>query len=147
MNRALAVACLSLAYIAARPYISDVTPTIVPVVPLPPDTLGLNSVVQGMSADDRTALRETYATLSRAVADDTSDEPVFATTGAVRSAHRAALHVVWKGAMNNNPGKYPGLREGIERVMADEVGMDDVAMSPALRSSVSQTFDKLSKAF
>ena len=144
MNRALVAAVLVLGYIAARPYTNNF-PAV--VVPDEADALGLTKVVKAMSSEDRTALRETYAFLSRVVASDTSAEPVYDTTSAVRRAHRAALQAVWQGVLDNRAGEYPGLREGIERIISEQVGMDDVPMSPALREKISAAFDNLSRAF
>lgn len=141
MNRFLLAAVVALAYVAARQ--SPLVPSVPVVVP----DSSLSAVVSTMSSQDRLALREAYAALSTAVAEDTSTEPIFIDIAAVRRAHRAALHMVWKGVMGNNAGKYPGLREKLEEQFAQKIGDDDVIVNPTIRATVAQAFSEISAAF
>jgi hypothetical protein len=86
-----------------------------------------------MSVRDRTALREGYQILARSIDADPPEEPVFDTVLAIRQAHRAALLCVWRGVLDNPPGKYPGLREALEECVHKRLGSDDAAVSPPIR--------------
>lgn len=141
MNRFLLAAVVALAYVAVRQ--SPLVPTVPVVVP----DSSLSAVVATMSSQDRLAMREAYAALSTAVQEDTSTEPIFPDIAAVRRAHRAALHMVWKGVMGNNAGKYPGLREKLEEQFVQKIGDDDVIVNPTIRATVAQAFSEISAAF
>lgn len=95
---------------------------------------------------DRRALSETYAIIAKSVAANPVDEPVFTDIGDVRRAHRAALLSVWRGVLGNQPGKYPGLREGLESYVDQQVGSADVPLSPQVQQQAVDAFQKLSDA-
>jgi hypothetical protein len=100
-----------------------------------------------MSAEDRSAMRDAYSVLSRSVSADPADEPVFLDVASVRRAHRAALLVVWQGALSNKPGEVAGLREALEGALSSKVGADDVVLNPALRSAIAQAFADIAASF
>jgi hypothetical protein len=100
----------------------------------------LAGVAKKMTAAERSGLHDAYAILGRAVEADPESEPVFEDTAAVRRAHRAALLVVWKGVFDNNPGKYPGLREALEGEVERSLGTAEVPLNPTLQRQVAKTF-------
>lgn len=93
-----------------------------------------------MTATERSGISEGYAILGRAIKANPDAEPVFPDTAAIRRAHRAALLVVWRGAFNNEPGKYPGLREALEGEVNKGIGDADIPLNPALQQQAAQTF-------
>lgn len=121
---------LALSYLGIRnqPAIwpRPITPAVAPVAELV-------ALVRTMSVRDRTALREAYQILARSIDADPPEEPVFDTVLAIRQAHRAALLCVWRGVLDNPPGKYPGLREALEECVHKRLGSDDAAVSPPIR--------------
>ncbi len=114
-----------------------------PVVPVS----GLQSTVNKMSSQERKAMAEFYSILSKSIAADPESEPVFTTKGAFRKAHRAGLLMLWKGLLDNEPGKYPTLREELEQFLADEIGLADTPMNQEDKQQVSNSLSKLSGIF
>jgi hypothetical protein len=116
--------------------------------PLRPEpALGLAGYAQRMSRSERTAMSEAYQILSRAVAADPVEEPVFGTTQALREAHRAALLVVWRGVLANPAGKYPGLREELEGALEQQVGIEDVPMTPTIQGQAVKALADIASQF
>lgn len=138
MNRTVLCLLLGLGWLAVRH-----APAVVPVPAVKPLS-EVAAMGAKMTADDRAALSETYAILSRSIAANPPEEPVFPDTASVRRAHRAALLAVWKGAMGNDAGKYPGLRESLEGYLHNSLGMDDVPLNPELQARVVKTFSDIS---
>ncbi len=137
MNRILLCIVIALGYVAFRSRPPH------PVAPLIP---GVSEKFSYLSMSDRRALSETYAIIAKSVAANPVDEPVFTDIGDVRRAHRAALLSVWRGVLGNQPGKYPGLREGLESYVDQQVGSADVPLSPQVQQQAVDAFQKLSDA-
>jgi len=148
MNRVLFCIALGLAFLVyrqqaaptPRPPVPDVTPDVTP-------SSGLVALARQMTADERLAMREGYQILARMIAANPTDEPVFPTTGSVREAHRAALLAVWRGVLGNEPGKYAGLREELEKGLAQKLGSDDVPLNPTLQQEAVRAFQQNAAAF
>jgi len=138
VNRALICLVLAVAYAGYR--YAPPQPA-APVVVPHPEVAGL---AKQMTATDRAALRETYAILSRSIAANPETDPVFPDTASVRRAHRAALLAVWRGVLGNEPGKYAGLREGLEGYLTNALGDADVPLTPELQARVAKTFLNIS---
>lgn len=118
----------------------------IPIVPVAPVT-GLAAVAQQMTAEERSAVHDFYEAFGRAIAADPENEPVFATTTSVRTAHRAGMLVVWRGILDNNAGKYPTLRDELEKFLASAVGMADVPLNPARKQEIGKAFISLGGQF
>lgn len=130
MNRVLICLVIALGYVLFREPVGPVTKPRGPVA----------TIASKMTPDDRAALSVAYETLGRSIKANPVDEPVFPDTAAVRRAHRAALLCVWQGAMANQPGKYPGLREALEGEVEGSLGLDEVPLNPELQRRVADTF-------
>lgn len=135
MNRLLLCLVIAFGYVAFR------GKTFSPVAPLIP---GVSERFSYLSMQDRKALSETYAIISKTIAANPVDEPVFTDLEDVRRAHRAALLSVWRGVLGNEPGKYPGLREALESYVDQQLGSADVPLSPAVQQQAVDAFQKLS---
>jgi|LakMenE01Jun11ns_1017448.scaffolds.fasta_scaffold9953318_2 hypothetical protein len=135
MNRILLCLVIALGYAAVR------GKPLSPVAPLIP---GIGDRFASVSSADRKALSETYGIISKTIAANPADEPVFADIADVRRAHRAALLSVWRGVLGNQPGKYPGLREALESYVDQQLGSADVPLSPQVQQQAVTAFQKLS---
>jgi hypothetical protein len=130
MSRLLLCLLIAVGYIAVRnPGKSEVKPI-----------AGLAAYARNMTAAERSGLSQSYAIVGRAIEGNPAEEPVFPDTASVRRAHRAALLMIWKGAFENEPGKYPGLREALEGEVARALGDADVPLNPTLQQQAAQTF-------
>lgn len=120
-------------------------PTI-PVVPAPAPVVvtapfpEVAAVARQMNSSDRGAVASGYEILARAVAADPEADPAFPDVAAVRRAHRAALLVLWRGVLDNQPGQVAGLRDALESAVNSRVGSDDVPLTPAIRADVVRAF-------
>lgn len=121
---------LALAYMVYR-HQGDLKPS--PLVPVAKPVTELVDLAKTMTSKDKAALREAHQILARSIDADPDEEPVFDTVLAIRHAYRAALLCVWKGVLNNPPGKYPGLKEALEGAVQKRLGSDDAAVSPPIR--------------
>ena len=65
---------------------------------------------------------------------------------ALKSAHRAALLCVWRGALGNEPEKYPGLREALEGMVSQSIGNDDIPLNPTIQKGAATAFSDISAA-
>lgn len=139
MNRLLLCLLLCVGYVAMR-FVGFNTDK--PVVVNANDSVA--QVARSMSADDRKSLSQAYLILSRSIAANPQEDPVFPDTESVRRAHRAALLVVWKGVLGNEAGKYPGLREALEGELEKQLGNGDVPLNPDLQRSVAAAFASFS---
>lgn len=121
---------LALAYMVYR-YQGDTKPS--PLVPAVKPVTELIDLAKTMTSKDKLALREAHQILARSIDADPPEEPVFDTVLSIRQAYRAALLCVWKGVLDNPPGKYPGLKEALEGAIQKRLGSDDAAVSPPIR--------------
>ena len=112
---------------------------------LPTD--GLSKIARQMTSEERQAVADFYATFGRSLAGDPDSEPVFSTNASVRKAHRAGMLMLWKGALGNESGKYPELRKALEDFLAENVGLDNVSLSPEKKDEMGQQFQTLGEKF
>lgn len=135
MNRILLCLVIALGYVAVRGNLSG---------PVAPPIPGVSDRFSHLSMQDRRALSEAYGIISKTIAANPADEPVFTDIADVRRAHRAALLSVWRGVLGNQPGKYPGLREALESYVDQQLGSADVPLSPQVQKQAADAFQKLS---
>lgn len=114
-----------------------------PVLP----TDGLSEIARQMTSEEREAVADFYGTFGRSLAGDPDSEPVFGSNADVRKAHRAGMLMLWKGALGNESGKYPELRKALEDFLAENVGLDNVNLSPERKDEMGQQFKNLGEKF
>ena len=140
MIRALLCIIIAMAYLLFRQPTPDAQPDA--------QTVGaLKVLARKMTAAERAGMADAYETLGRSIAADPAEDPVFVDTAAVRRSHRAAMLVVWRGVFDNEPGKYPDLREAVEGEVERALGLADVPLNPALQQQVAKTFTSISASF
>lgn len=153
MRRAVICVIIGAAYLLASrgiiviPAISPVAPAPTPlVIPVDVPVPALRPFAVQMTGEERDAMSLAYSTLAKAIAANPETDPAFPTTGSVRAAHRAAILAVWRGALGNQLGKYPGLREALESTLADRIGTDDIPLNPSKQSATVKAFNDISKS-
>lgn len=149
MNRLLVCLVAALAFAVFRgPILISPLKPVVPAGPVLPAPIPvLEKYRNQMTADERTALADCYAVLSRTVAANPTDDPVIVTTAALSEVHRAALLFVWRGVLANPAGKYEGLRGELEGLLRDKVGPGDIPLNPAVQRDSANLFDEISRSF
>jgi hypothetical protein len=105
-------------------------------------------VVSSMSMIDRLWLQYIYTKAAKVVEEDGTAEtgPVIATTDGLRGVHIAILRFIWKGLAENEPGKYPALRDAIESAFDTAVGQSRRPLTPELRAKVVELFGAIAWA-
>lgn len=71
-------------------------------------------------------------------ASENGDAVVFTDTRSLRGFTVLAIDIAWRRLGGNQPGKYQGLREGVESAMRGIVGMDVVPVTPELRAKYAE---------
>jgi hypothetical protein len=92
--------------------------------------------------DDGAKLAEFYSALADVIQRDQGR--VVQTTKELRELHRRAGLLAFQ--RTGIEGKYPGLSEAIEKVLADQIGLDNVALDPAKQEASQKTFKALAWA-
>lgn len=135
MNRTVICLVLACVYLAIRTHSGAVVrPPVSPAAPIPE----IASVAAKMTAEERAAMSDGYVAFSRAVAADPPDDSVFTDAAALRRSHRAMLLCVWRGVLNSESGKYPGLKEAVEEAFDQRIGSDDVLLTPSHKQSAAK---------
>lgn len=142
-KRAIACGILALTYFAYRGGYINVPNLPAAVKP----SGGLVGYARQMTREERNAVHDLYVTIGRSILADPESEPCFADMAAVRKVHRAGMLMLWKGALGNETGKYPGLREEIERSLSGAVGTDDVRLTKERKQEVGKAFTSVGEAF
>lgn len=65
------------------------------------------------------------------------EPPVFTDTRSLRGFTILSLDIAWRRLGGNPPGKYVGLREAVEKVMGEAIGLEVRPVTPELRRAYS----------
>jgi hypothetical protein len=94
----------------------------------------VRTALASASMRDRATWAETWMKSGVVVAaDNVHSTPVLADVRALRAFQVIALDVAWRRITGVAPGKYPGLKDGVEAAFADVLGLDDVTVDASLR--------------
>jgi hypothetical protein len=94
----------------------------------------VRTALASASMRDRATWAETWLKSGVVVAaDNVHSTPVLADVRALRAFQVVALDVAWRRIAGVSPGKYPGLKDGVEAAFAEVLGLDDVAVDASLR--------------
>lgn len=91
--------------------------------------------------EDAAHLAALYAALADAIARDDSN---ISSTGQIRIANKKAGAILF--AKRSIAGKYPGLRETVEGIVADALGKENKPLDDALRKKAVDVFNALAWA-
>ena len=67
-----------------------------------------------------------------------SEPPVLVDTRSLRALTVASLDIAWRRLAGNQPGRYPRLRDAVEAVMRDAVGLEVRPASPELKKAYAE---------
>ena len=82
---------------------------------------------------DRAVWAAVWERAAIVVAAPEGSEVVFTDTRSLRGFTVLSLDIAWRRLAGNQPGKYAGLREAVEKAMAGVVGIEVVPVTPDLR--------------
>lgn len=82
---------------------------------------------------DRAVWASVWEKAAVVVLSPESDPVVFTDTRSLRGFTVLSLDIAWRRLAGNPPGKYVGLREAVESVMLDVVGLDVQPVTPELK--------------
>jgi hypothetical protein len=103
--------------------------------------------VSSMSAIDRLWLQYIYQNAAKIVTQDgESSEPSMDTTDGLRAVHISVLAYIWRGLADNQPGKYPQLKDAIEAAFDGTIGDDRRVLTPELRAKAAELFEAIAWA-
>lgn len=104
-------------------------------------------VVASMSSIDRLWLQYIYKNAAKVVAaDGILPDPSIETTDGLRAIHLAVLSFIWRGMAENQPGKYPGLKDAIESAFTESIGDARRQLTPELRLKAVELFNAIAWA-
>jgi hypothetical protein len=94
----------------------------------------VRAALASASMRDRATWAETWMKSGVVVAaDNVQSAPVLADVRSLRAFQVVALDVAWRRIGGVAPGKYPGLKDGVEAAFAEVLGLDDVTVDASLR--------------
>ena len=94
----------------------------------------VRAALASASMRDRATWAETWMKSGVVVAaDNVQSAPVLADVRALRAFQVVALDVAWRRIAGVSPGKYAGLKDGVEAAFAEVLGLDDVTVDASLR--------------
>ena len=119
----------------------------VPAVVVPEPSADLQMLVApvaealaGLPAKDRQLWAATWSKAATVVeAEGSTTQPAFVDTPALRLFTAIALDISWRRLGGHAPGTVAGLKEVVEGAMKQAIGMDSVAVTPALRARYGET--------
>jgi len=60
-------------------------------------------------------------------------ETIFSDTRSLRGFTVLSLDIAWRRLGGKTPGEYPGLREAVEKILGDSIGMEIQVVTPEMR--------------
>lgn len=87
---------------------------------------------------DRAVWASVWEKAATVVTCPESDPVIFTDTRSLRGFTVLSLDIAWRRLAGNPPGKYTGLREAVERVMGEAVGLEVRPVTPELRRAYAE---------
>lgn len=94
--------------------------------------------LRAASPAERAIWASVWEKASVVVASPEGDPVVFTDTRSLRGFTVLSLDIAWRRLGGVKPGQYPGLREGVEKVMAGVVGLDVKPVDADLRRAYAE---------
>ena len=125
-------------------------PSLPVAVPSMPSTVETPSVemqerVRGVAAAltaanpvDRAVWASVWEKAAVVVSSPESEPPIFTDTRSLRGFTVLSLDIAWRRLAGNPPGKYVGLREAVEKVMGEAIGLEVKPVTPELRRAYAE---------
>lgn len=96
------------------------------------------TALAGASDVDRAIWASVWNKAAVVVSAPDSEPAVFTDTRSLRGFTVLSLDIAWRRLAGHMPGKFVGLRDAVEKVMADAVGLEVKPVTPELRRAYSE---------
>ena len=87
---------------------------------------------------DRAVWASVWEKAATVVTCPESDPVIFTDTRSLRGFTVLSLDIAWRRLAGNPPGKYVGLREAVEKVMGEAIGLEVKPVTPELRKAYAE---------
>lgn len=109
-----------------------------PSVEMQAKVAGVTAALALASPVDRAIWASTWEKAAVVVAAPDTEPAVFTDTRSLRGFTVLSLDIAWRRLAGNPPGKYTGLREAVEKVMGEVIGLDVKLVTPELRRAYAE---------
>lgn len=87
---------------------------------------------------DRAVWASVWEKAAVVVSAPEGDPVIFTDTRSLRGFTVLSLDIAWRRLAGNPPGKYTGLREAVEKVMGEAIGLEVKPVTPELRKAYAE---------
>jgi len=115
-------------------------PTAAPTISVETPSADMQAKVSGVAASliaaspaDRAIWASVWEKAAVVVAAPEAEPVIFTDTRSLRGFTILSLDIAWRRLAGNQPGKYPGLRESVEKVMSEAIGLEVKPVTPEVR--------------
>ena len=99
----------------------------------------IGKALAALPMSDRMLWAQTWSKVALvAQAEGIGEAVVFTETPSLRLFTVLALDIAWRRLAGNPPGKYVGLREAVEKVMGEAIGLEVKPVTPELRKAYAE---------
>lgn len=109
-----------------------------PSVEMQAQVAGVAAALASASPVDRAIWASVWEKAAVVVAAPDTEPAVFTDSRSLRGFTVLSLDIAWRRLAGNPPGKFVGLRDAVEKVMADAVGLEVKPVTPELRRAYAE---------
>lgn len=109
-----------------------------PSVEMQAQVAGVAAALKSANAVDRAVWASVWQKAAVVVSAPEGDPVIFTDTRSLRGFTVLSLDIAWRRLGGNPPGKYTGLREAVEKVMGEAIGLEVKPVTPELRRAYAE---------
>ena len=109
-----------------------------PSVEMQQRVAGVAAALASASPVDRAIWASVWEKAAVVVAAPDTEPAVFTDSRSLRGFTVLSLDIAWRRLGGNPPGKYTGLREAVEKVMGEAIGLEVKPVTPELRRAYAE---------
>lgn len=110
----------------------------VPGVAMQEKVRGVQAALAMANPVDRAVWASVWEKAAVVVTCPEGEPPIFTDTRAMRGFTVLSLDIAWRRLAGNPPGKYVGLKEAVEKVMGEAIGLEVRPVTPELRKAYAE---------
>ena len=109
-----------------------------PSVEMQAKVAGVARALASLNPAERAVWASVWEKAAVVVSAPEGTEAVFTDTRSLRGFTVLSLDIAWRRLAGKQPGEFPGLREAVEKVLGETVGMDVKPVTPDLRKAYAE---------